>query len=998
MTGGGGPGSIFARPSPRLYSIAPEHPFLTDLARTLRASIAAAGAELSGALIYLPTRRAVRALADAFVATAPDARASLLPRIRALGDIDEDEFTVFEGATADEIDLPPAVSSMERRLTLARLVAARDRAFDGQERWAGALAAADELGRLLDSFYTEEISPAALETLVPDALAEHWRRSLAFLEIVTSAWPAHLAERGLMDPAERRVRLIDRQRQHWETAPPAHPVVIAGTTGSAPAVARLMKTAAALPLGAVVLPGLDLLSSARFWETIDAPHPQSGLKQLLSELDATRADVAPWPDGGDARSSARSEIISVALCPANASDSWRDWAIAIEKDRGRLEDALSNATLIEAADEEREATAIALKIREALETPGKTIILATPDRSLARRVAARMRRWDVIVDDSAGVPFANSPCGTYLRLLARWLVDPSNAVALMALLRHPLFGGGLDDKSRKSAADAMDRAMRGLRPRPDGGGLRAKLDAAEDEREKAAPLMKTLELARTRWPSGGVFAERFAAHLEIAEMLAATTDSSSGADRLWGGEDGDAGAAALAPLRAAVEGIVHDQPANYPDIVDQLIAGVVVRRTAPAHPRIAILGPLEARLQHADLVILGGLNEGVWPREAAIDPFLSRPMRAGLKLPSPEQRIGLSAHDFAQLAAAPEVMLTRAERAGGKPTKPSRWIVRLKNILKGANAVALIDRTHEFDILARRLDAPQNPIKLPAPRPAPPVDARPDKFFVTRIEKLMRDPYAVYARQILGLEKLDELNEPLSVRHIGNLFHRILQDYASEDLPASDTMRAGRLRGLFHVHAAAYGLDETHMPFWRARADEAFGWLAGWDADRRRKGAPAIVEGKGLWSFEVGGRAFTLGAKSDRIDLLNDGSIFIIDYKTGAPPTMKQAQTFSPQLPLTGLIALKGGFETLGAVSVSGFEYLRVIGRKDKKEDTSGAYGDACGEMIGEAEAGLYELLRHFNDPATPYPSQPRPQYADDYGDYDRLARRRERNAQGGDE
>ncbi len=998
MKGPGELSTVFARSPLRLFSIAAERPFLADLACALRASLTAEGAALSDALIYLPTRRAVRALTDAFVETAPDARASLLPRIRAIGDIDEDEFTIFRGAAPDELDLPPAVSLMERRLALAGLVAARDRVFDGHERWAGALAAGDELGRLLDSFYTEEVSPEALATLVPDNLAEHWRRSLNFLEIVTAAWPAYLMERGLMDPAERRMKLIDRQREAWQKNPPAHPVVIAGTTGSAPAVARLMKTAAALPLGAVVLPGLNLSSSDRFWETIDAPHPQSGLKQLLTELDAARRDVIIWPCKEETFSSSRSEIISVALCPADASDSWRDWAAAIEKDRGGLETALSHVSLVEAADEEREAAAIALKIREALETPEKTVILATPDRDLARRVAARLRRWNVTVDDSAGVPFANSPCGTFLRLVARWLIDPSDAVALMAVMRHPLFGGGLDERTRNSAISAMDRALRGLRSNPGAEGLRAKIGESERRNEKAAPLLAALEAALSSWPENGAFAARFAAHLEIAETLAATSEI-KGAKRLWRGEDGDAGAAGLAPLRNAVTGVAHDQPENYPDIFDQLIAGVVVRRSAPAHPRIAILGPLEARLQYADLVILGGLNEGVWPRDAAIDPFLSRPMRRDLKLPSPEQRIGLSAHDFAQLAAAPEVMLTRAERAAGKPTKPSRWIVRLKNILKGAKALELIDRTHQFDVLARRLDEPANRVKIPAPAPRPPVDARPAEFFVTRIEKLMRDPYAIYARQILGIEKLDAHNEALDARHIGNLFHKVLEEYAREDLPGSHDERVDRLRALFERNAPGFGLNDTHLPFWRARADEAFDWLAAWDAQQREGGTAAVIEGKGVWTFNLDGREFTLGAKADRIDRLKDGSVFITDYKTGAPPpTDKQQKKFSPQLPLTGLIAMRGGFETLGPVSVSGFNYVRIIGRKDDKRDTTGAEGEDCAEKVTEAEAGLHALLRHFSDPSTPYPSQPRPQYSDDFGDYDHLARRRERNVQGGDE
>jgi ATP-dependent helicase/nuclease subunit B len=992
------PSTIFSSAPPRLFTIDAGRAFLTDLASVLRASIdASTDTELADALIYLPTRRAVRALTEAFITAAPGAGASLLPRIRALGDIDEDEFVVFQGAGTDELDLPPAISAIERRLTLAQMVAAKDRAFDGQERWAGALSAADELGRLLDSFYTEEVSPDALETLVPEELAAHWRASLEFLTIITEIWPAYLSERGLMDPADRRVKLIDRQTAHWQASPPRHPVIIAGTTGSAPAVARMMKQVAQLPMGAVVLPGLDLTSDNRFWDSIDAPHPQAGLKQLLNELGADRQSVAPWPQTAatsPAAITARREVFSVALRPAATSDSWRDWAAAIKADRPALDAALSKVMLVEAADEEREADAAALKIRESLETPGKTVFLVTPDRDLSRRVAMKLRRWNINVDDSAGVPFANSPCGTYLRLVAQWLKDPSDAVALMAMARHPLFGGGLNGATRARAVNAMDRALRGLRP-TGGDGLAQKINADKRNRPTAAPLLDKLLDGLKHWPSADApFEKRLMAHLRIAEQFA-TFDGEAGAKRLWRGDDGEAGAIGLAPLQGAVAAITHDAPEDYAGIFDQLIAKITVRRRNDAHPRIAILGPLEARLQHADVIILGGLNDGAWPRDAAIDPFLSRPMRHDLGLPSPEQRIGLAAHDFAQLAAAPEIMLTRSTRASGKPTKPSRWIVRLKNILKGADALEPIEQSGLYNTLAQRLDAASEVQTISAPAPRPPVSARPRDFYVTRIEKLLRDPYAIYAGYILRLKKLDALNEPFASRHVGNLFHEVFKSFVVEGPPSIAAERLDRLNALYTEHAPQFGLTEAHAPFWRDRAGEALHWFSDWDAARTAIGKPVVVEDKGGWAFELGGFAYSLSARADRIDQLHDGGAYIIDYKSGARPTLTQTKKFSPQLPLTGLITVKGGFESLGATEVAGFEYTLIIGRKGDSSDDVNTDNKDPAQLVADAEDGLYELLQSFNNPDTAYLSQPRPQYMDDYGDYDHLARRRERNAAG---
>ena len=994
--------TVFKSAAPRYFSIAPGQPFLADLAKGLRAAVALEpGLDLADALIYLPTRRAVRALAQGFIDAAPDARASLLPRIKALGDMEEDELIVFDGALEDDLALPPAIAPAERRLALARLVAEKDKAFfDGQRDWAGAIAAADELGKLLDSLYTEEVDPALFETLVPESLALHWRRSLEFLSILTEAWPAYLEAQGLMDPAARRIALINRHTARLRERPPQTPVVVAGTTGSTPAVARMMKTIAAAPLGCVVLPGLDLDAPPHVWDAVDEPHPQSGLKALLESLDISRAAIRRWPEAGTPSTAIRerTSFMTMALRPAGASDDWRAWAQSAKADPDALAAGLAEVQLIEARDEDFEAAAVALKMRETLESTTGTAMLVTPDRDLARRVSVKMRRWGVVVDDSGGVPFANTPCGTYLRLIAAWLADIADPVALLAALDHPLFGGSLSAPERRRAAAAFDHALRGLKPAPGVAGLARKLEASGALNEPAQQLLAAIKTLAARWPAREAsFQARFDAHLAIAEGFCAT-DAEDGDKRLWRGDDGAAGAPHLAALREGLAHIAQDRAGDYPAIFSRLIAGAPVRRRTPSHPRLAILGPLEARLQTADVVILGGLNEGVWPRDAAIDPFLSRPMRKGLGLPSPERRIGLAAHDFMQLSAAPELMLTRSTRVGGKPAKPSRWIVRLKNIVKGAGALQTIEHTQAFETLAMRLDQPDGYRRIAAPAPTPPVAARPTRFFVTRIEALLRDPYAIYARTILRLEKREAHGEKFGPRHIGNLFHKALEEYASQPPPETPASRARNLRALFDSHAHDYGLTENHRAFWDARVDEALDWLTTWDAERRMKGAPAVIEGKGLWETEIDGRRFTLGAYADRIDKLDNGAAFIVDYKTGQPPTLKQNRTFSPQLPLTALIVAHGGFETLGPAAVDGFEYVRVVGRKEPSKDTVRAEGKDCAALMEEAHQGFVALMRHFDSPSAAYPSQPRPQYMNAYGDYDHLARRRERNAQGSEE
>lgn len=992
---------IFDTPAPRYYAIDPGRPFLKDLARVIRRSLSGDDPlALAEARIYTPTRRAARALADAFVEAASDARASLLPQIKPLGDIDEDELTLFSGENEDELDLPPAVSPLERTLTLARLVARRDRAaFDGQENWPVAIAAASELSKLLDSFHTEEIGFDALNRIAPavESLAAHWKDSLDFLEIVTRAWPAHLTEIGRIDPAERRAKLISAQAARWEKEKPDQPIVVAGTTGSAPAVARLMRAAASLPKGCVVLPGLDrnLAADAKAWDAVDDPHPQAGLKALMTALGIAPSNVRMWPGSGGA--SPRAPLLSLALRPAEATDDWLTLIAAETADGAPFENALGGLSLVEAADEEGEAAAAALMMRETLETPGKTAMLVTPDRNLSRRVSAKMRRWGVTVDDSAGLPFANSPCGTYLRLVARWLEDVSEPVTVMALLRHPLCGLGLADDARRRAVDAFDTGLRGLRPHPGIEGLAEKLAADEKRAARIRPALDALDAAANSWPHdpNAPFADRFGVHLAAAEFLAAT-NRHTGAARLWRGEDGEAGAALLAEL-APLAAAITAEGGGYSEIFSQLIAGGVVRRRAGAHPRLAILGPLEARLLSADLVIVGGLNEGIWPADAGADPFLSRPMREAAGLPSLERRVGLSAHDFAQLAAAPNVALTRAARAGGAPSKPSRWIVRLKNILKGAEALESIDESERYRMLAARLDKPESVAPAAPPQPRPPVTARPRKLSVTRIEKWLRDPYGIYARYVLGLRKLDVLGEEFDKRYVGQLLHKVFEDYC-RSYDAADENPEARLRDLLEQNGPAYGLTPALSAFWSARFAETLAWFAAWDAERRRQGAPVVIEGDGARTFDTPGGAFEITARADRIDRLTSGAAAIVDYKSGGLPTLKQAKTFNPQLPLTALVVANGGFETLGTAPVESFHYVKTLGRKDVKADETGATGDEAQAIMAEAEAGLRALIAHYDDPSTSYPSQPRPEYVDTHGDYDLLARRREWSEAGGDD
>lgn len=980
---------------PRYFSIASGRPFLADLADGL---VAAFGEDLPRAEIYVPTRRAARALGDAVLSArlGAGARAALLPRMRAIGDIDEDDLAVFTGEAEDELALPPAISGTARVLALARLVAAKERAFAGQENWPAALAAARELAKLLDSLYAEEIDPARLGAIDVGDRAEHWLKSADFLKIVTAAWPAFLEEEGLSDPAWRRAQLIGAMARRLRESPPDHPVLIAGTTASAPAVARLVAAIASAPRGAAILPGLDQGLDPAGYAAIEDAHPQFGLKQLLQAIGRTPADIAPWP--GSASASPRAGLLRLALRPANATEEWRTLIDAATAADPALVDACEGLHLIEAETEDAEASIIAMLFRETLETDGATAMLVTPDRNLARRTALKMRRWDVSVDDSGGVPFANTPCGTFLRLVARFLEDAGDPVAILAVLRHPLARLGLDEETRRRGAGALDRALRGPR-RAD-----ALADAGAGERARAAPneamlaVIAALQEAAARFPTSadGDFGTLMRAQLECAQML-------GGGAALWSGDDGAAAAELLDGLLSEEAALNAIKGARYSDVFDGLIAGGVVRRRSDAHPRLSILGPLEARLMSADHVILGGLNEGVWPQIAPADPFLSRAMRETVGLPSPERRIGLAAHDFAQGAAAPRVTLTRARRAGGDPAKPSRWLIRVRNILDGAGATGGVDLSALWRARAGALDdaGPAQPAMPPRPRAGK--DRRPAELPVTDIEKWIRDPYAIYAKRLLRLRALDDPGAPVSAREVGTLLHRVFERGAKA--PAALSFEA--LGAILDEEAPRAGLSGADRAFWSSALNEALEWFAGFDAGRRTI-ARAFVEQEGALTLAGVDPPFTLTARADRIDILSTGEAAIFDYKTRALPTDKQEKSdFSPQLPLTGVILDAGGFPRIPATATSEYWYLRLIGREgDPNKDESGKAGAEARAAIERAEQALRAWIARFDAPGAIWLSKPRVQFIKKSGrgnkdldsDYDQLARRREWMASDGGE
>ena len=983
-------------PQANIYTIPPGVSFVDALARELLQRAGGDPLALARGTVLLPTRRACRAVQEAFLRAA-DGRALLLPRLVPLGDLDAEELILAGdemGADFGAGELPPAMPPLRRQLLLGRLIQHWGRVRGQPPSEDQAVRLAGELTRLLDQVETEGLDLTRLEDLVPADYAAHWQITLRFLSVLTEQWPAIQAAEGCIGPADRRRRLLEAQATAWARQPPRDPVIAAGSTGSIPATAALLSVVAKLPGGMVILPGLDQSMDAATWTAVaeDPVHPQHALARLLTRLDMTPGDVVTWPtDGLPETPPARARIVNLALRPAAATGDWR--ALAETEDRGALAAALAGVQRIDCPGPGEEATVIALLLREALQVPERRAALVTPDRGLARRVASTLRRWDLAVDDSAGVPLAETPPGAFLRLTAEAVAGGLAPLPLLAALKHPLAAGGTSTAEFRARVRALEmRALRGARPGPGFAGLRQALGRlGRDDpigrwlrhlEDMAEPFAKALRRGRTL----DVIVD---AHIAFIESLAATAEE-TGPDRLWAGEAGAAAADFISDLRAAAAGAPPLRGERYPALLSSLLTGQAVRPVYGSHPRLSIWGPLEARLQHVDVLVLGGLNEGTWPADVDSGPWLSRPMRTDFGLPAPERRVGLAAHDFAQAFCAPQVTLTRATRVEGTPTVPSRWLLRLETCLQVFELnESLRAPAPRWLAWAETLDRPARPMPASPPAPRPPVSARPRRLSVTAVETWMRDPYALYARQVLRLRALDPIDADPGAADLGTLVHNALERFIKNhpahlpDDPEAALLAIGE--AVFAEHGARPGV----RAFWWPRFCRIASWFTAAEAERRSGLTRTVAEAHGALHLDAPGGDFELTAKADRIDIHADGTVSVVDYKTGALPTGKAIDLgFAPQLPLEAAIVGAGGFPGIPPGPLASLEYWRLSGG-DPPGDIKPLKGDSA-TRAAEALDGLARLIAVFDDPATPYHAIPRPAWAARFNDYAHLARVKE--------
>jgi ATP-dependent helicase/nuclease subunit B len=1069
-----------------IFNIESHLPFLDSLAESLLRQYGENPLVFSNISIFLPSRRACKELAEAFLRVS-GGKPMLLPKIQPLGDLDDEEI-VFKNVASNS-EIPNIISSTRQRLILTQLIEKWQSVQNSTEKITTPQAAhlAIELAAFLGEVQKQQLSFSEIEKIVPDDLSKHWQTTLNFLSILIEKWPEILADNQAVDIHTHRNLSLKLQAEYWQENPSKYPVIAAGSTGSIPATAELLKVICSMQNGQVILSGLDNYMDDKAWEKISPTHPQYGLKTLLEHIGVGRGDVKRHAEfisashltskeilkqvqDDEVREESlncathngidRNRLLSQIMLPAEVTHQWNKIKsrhaefisashLASKEILKQVQDdeisrssfiisanQLAGIEVINAANLQEEATVIALKMKQILQTKTKTAALITNRRDLAKRVSAILQRWDVQIDDSAGCALQETPQAVFLRLLAQMVADKATSpISLLNCLKNPYANCGLGAREFRDNVRKLEiSSLRGVRGNDGFASLYKNIRPSEKEFLSASfpelsttilgesheialefdlsnsgddiPHRSSLDKKLINWLKNiediikpmlelmsfkqVPFDDMLKKHIAVAQNMA-ENDTQSGIARLWSSASGECLKEFLDELLISAKGFKNIDPSDYVGLLDALLAGQTYRPPYGSHPRLFILSPIEARMLRFDLVILGELNEGSWPMSGKSDPWMSRPMRSSFGLPLPEKKIGQSAHDFVQLLASPNVVITRCEKLDGTQTIPSRWLLRLDAILNILGQQDAIKPKEQWQKWAKMLNKPEYVKAIQPPAPNPPVESRPKNLSVTSIEKLMRDPYWIYANKILHLKKLDDIDKEPAAAEFGNFIHDTLEVFVKEYDSIEPENRYNYLLEAGRQILQKENLKPAVISFWWPRFERIALWIIQNEEERRKNGITVLSEIKGKYIINCKDGIFTLEARADRFEIDKQGNIAIIDYKTGTPPASLDVRLgLSPQMTLEGIIANNNGFEKQGRVVA--LEYWKLSGGQTDAKIQNAGYkkADEIKQLIEDAQDGVSQLVDIMFFKQTPMLSCPNPDKAIAYNDYEHLERLKE--------
>ncbi len=997
--------------------------------------------------IFLPTRRAANYFIDR-ISILLGEQNLFLPNVIPLGEISE--FNNLLGIDSEFIlkntSVLQDIEPVQRRLVLTKFVIewsqniqnileqndlmdtsselllkgikADLQGFNVARTASDAIQMADALGELIDTLVIHDKNWQDLDKLLPLDLAdEYWKISKDFLTIASKAWPEFRQAYGLVDAAERQHRTVLALAKKLIQERPSTPIVIAGSTGSMPATAQLISAISQLPNGAVVFSGLDHSLDAESWQCLidnrgkllEPTHPQTQFSKLFFNIGISRKDIINVGQINQSFSS-RNLILNEAMLPSQTTERWQTKSTRLGSDV--IHNGLLNISIVEADHEREEALVIAAALRIALEIPNKTAAVITPDRSIAERVISELRRWNILAADTGGRALARTGAGSLAILVAHAVSNNFSPHSLLALLNHPNLTLGINPKILAKGRNAIDLGL--LRLPLIKCDLDVLLEHAEIARTGFQDSIKSMRshsrLTLIDWESAETVLRNLKyifdpfLNVRIANLLQMIQHHENILKKITIDEENEIdfeyldGSNEIMSLFVSIKSNINNidlLTSDYLTFFRKLIDPIAVAITADSHPRIKIYGLLEARLIKADLAILAGLDETVWPPQGKMDPFLTREWCSELDLPVPEHHIGQTAHDFVSLMDSEEVVITRSLKRDGSPTVASRFLQRIKTVTGEAYDTEAISRGNKLISLARILDVPKNfaPTRPPAPVPKP--SSLPRRLSVTEIETLRRDPYSIYAKHVLKLDYLELVARRIGPSERGVLIHEIFARFI-EMFPLEQPIDAyEQLMAIAgQVFQPVKNLSEFEI-FWFPSFMGSAKWFLLWDKSRRANIVkPIAVERHGVLKLMLtGGGEFTLTGQADRIEFHKGDAFSIVDFKTGKVPSLKQVRSgFSPQLTLEAAMLKRGAFPGLSGALVEQLLYAKLGGKIVGEERLVYSSKDELdADKLSELHFGEFLTLidEHWNC-GRPFSSRPYPEFLKDYARYDHLARVRE--------
>jgi len=983
--------------SNNIYNIPSYLPFSDILATYLLEKTKDNPHSLTKYKLLLPTRRACRILQDTFLRL-NNGKPMLLPHLLPIGEVDEGELSLLmiDNNSKTTLEIPSAITPLKRQLLLAKLIM---QVPEFKQGFDGALGLSKALCQFIDQVAVEGVDFSDLHNIVPEEFAAHWQVTLDFLKIISEHWPKILKDNNLIDVAERRNLLLQNMASYWSERPPDYPVIAAGSTGSIPAVAKLLKVISNLPQGKVVLPALDMQMEPDSWEVITEIHPQYSLKKLLNYIGVDREDVSSLIDVTP--KSERYVLASAMMSPAEFTHKWKGFS-----HENNINSMLDGLEYYSCKTPHEEAGVIALIMRESLEESGKTISLVTPDRDLARRVKSLCKRWSVDVDDSAGENLIDTKLGKFILLTLDAVKRKFDSVSFLSLLKTGLCQIGYPSDQANKYIKALEiEILRSGEVISTHEMLRKKIDLMDEDSGIGEYIDKLYEAVLPLYDlshkSGGLnIKDMLAAHVKALEKLA-ESENNIGCLRLWKGDIGKAASLFFSDLLEHAHLVDDLSYEGYCKIVLSLMHDITVRVPYGQHPRIRILGQMESRLMRSDIIILGGVNEGVWPSEIKHDPWMSRPMRREFGLPASEQAIGFAAHDFVQNFCADRVVITRSEKSSGAPTIPSRWLERL-NTLLGSSGLSLRDLSSKPYLSWVRLADCVDVKPCSRPAPCPPVSIRPRAISVTKVETWLKDPYSIYMYYMLRLKKLRPLKQENDAALKGSVLHKILDEFTHKYPKNLPDDAQEQFLNLAKETINKDVQNKEFISYWWPKLIRISDWFVEHEKKWRKDANFIESEIDGSVDFNIGGIIFNIHGRADRIDRLNDGSYAIIDYKSGGSFSKNPLLNGElPQLPLEAIMLSEGGFNGMGfrdnnadkknkisGGKVSNLGYWKVTGGTKSGEIIS--INEDIENVANIVREGLENLVISFQSEKMPFYCIPDINKAPRFNDYEHVARVKE--------